>query len=89
MLAVCLYGCYEGLFGALHEVASATAVHVDVDAAGEHVGALGVDDLVGLGDAVVVVEDSLDARVLDEYAAAFKPTVRGEDAAVDNLNYHG
>ena len=44
MLHVCLYGNAESLFRALHEVASATAMHVHLNAARNYIATLGIYD---------------------------------------------
>ena len=88
MFAVGFDGGDEGLFGAFHEVAAAAAVHVYVDAAGEHVCAFGVYDFVHARCGSRGVQDFFDTGALDEDASVFNPAAGCEDFAVDDLSEH-
>ena len=88
MSAVSLYGSNECVFGSFHKVAAAPAVYVDVDTTGEHVSAFGIDDVVGHGKAIAVVEHIEDGAVFDKHGSIFNPSVRGEYFAVEDLGSH-
>lgn len=88
MAAVSLNGGFERLGGALHEVAATAAVHVDVNAAGQHIAPFGVNNLVdallGLGG----VKYFFYFGAIKHHAAAFNPSMGREHAAVEYLCGH-
>ena len=86
MLHVGLHRLPEGLLGALHEVAAATAVAVQLDAARHHVQPFGVDGLIGVGVDVAAFSHLGDEAVLDEYRASVDPPLWGEYMSVIDLS---
>ena len=73
--AVGLDGCAECVFCGFHKVASAPAVDVDVDTAGQDISAFGVDYMVGCRKSVAVVKDIKDCGVFNQNRTVFYPSV--------------
>ena len=77
-------GRVEGFLRALHKVAPATAVHMDIDAAGHYVAALGVEGARAL-DVELVVADLYYLVAVDNDRPAFHPALRGKYPSVQYL----
>ena len=77
----------ECLFASFHEVASAAAVNVHFDATGHHAATLCIDDFSSNnGQAAIFYGFNL--VVFNDDRTSFNPSLRGEDAAVDDLLQH-
>ena len=87
MLQVRIHRCTESVFAAFYEVASATAMRVHINAAGNDIASLGIDDF-GSYNVQVDVRDSPDLVAVRNDGAAIKPSFRREDATIDKLFSH-
>ena len=84
MLQVRIHRCTESVFAAFYEVASASAMRVHINAAGNDIASLGIDDF-GSYNVQVDVRDSPDFVAVRNDGAAIKPSFRCEDATIDKL----
>ncbi len=84
MLQVRIHRCTESVFATFYEVASATAMRVHINAAGNNIASLGIDDF-GSYNVQVDVRDSPDLVAVRNDGAAIKPSFRREDATIDKL----
>ena len=77
-------GYAECLFLALLEIAAATTVNVHFNTTGDNVHALGINDF-GTDNCEVAVGNLKNLVISQNDATILQPTLRGEDACVDNL----
>ena len=84
MLQVCADSFAESVLAAFDKVASATAMRVHINAAGNDIASLGIDDF-GSYNVQVDVRDSPDLVAVRNDGAAIKPSFRREDATIDKL----
>ena len=87
MLHVSIDGYAESFFCAFHKVATATTVYVHFDTARHYYAALSVDHLSAF-DVKVAVGNRFNLVSVDNYRAAFKPTLGSQDATIDDLLKH-
>ena len=84
MLQVRIHRSTKSVFAAFYEVASATAMRMHINAAGNNIASLGIDDF-GSYNVQVDVRDSPDFVAVRNDGAAIKPSFRCEDATIDKL----
>ena len=84
MLEMRINGSTESVLATLYEVASAATVSVHINAAGDYISTLGIDDF-GSYHMQVDVRDGPDSVAVGNNGAAIKPSFRCEDATVDKL----
>ena len=78
---MCVYGRAESLFGALHEIAASSAVHMDVNSPRHYVAAFCVEKARTLDVQLVVRHFDYLVAVYD-YRPAPNPALRGENPSV-------
>ncbi len=78
------YCCAESLFGALHEVAAAAAVAVDLYSSGHHIHTFGINEF-GSYYGEVAVGDLKNFIVAHKNRPILKPSGGGEYLSVDYL----
>ena len=84
MLQVRVHRSTESVFATFYEVASATAMRVHINAAGNDIASLGIDDF-GSYNVQVDVRDGPYLVAVRNDGAAIKPSFRREDATIDKL----
>ena len=84
MLQVRIHRSTESVFAAFYEVASTTAMRVHINAAGNNIASLGIDDFGSYNVQVDVRYGPYLVAVRND-GAAIKPSFRREDATIDKL----
>ena len=87
MLHVCIDGHAESFFCTFHKVATATSVYMHFDTARHYYATFSIDYLCAF-DVKIAVGNRLNLVSINNYRAAFKPTLRCQDATIDDLLKH-
>ena len=84
MLQMSIDTCTKSILRGFNEVSTASAMSVHINAAGNDIASLGIDDF-GSYNVEVDVRDSPDLVAVRNDGAAIKPSFRCEDATIDKL----